>query len=130
MYVDFSDPTIIHFVVVYLLAGLPLFYMQVVMGQYTQLGVSVFKYLAPIGHGIGYTMLLNALLRCTYYGVLMADFAMFFITSVRAELQWMVCPEGSEDYCWGLNDMKYCNSNCINENTEPSSFLFYKYVAI
>lgn len=102
--------------------------MQVVLGQYSELGVTVFKYLAPIGHGLGYTLVVNSFLRCAYIGLLLADFIIYLLASFQRELQWMICPENSAKYCWGLNNMKNCTNRCLSRGIDTSAFIYWKYI--
>lgn len=107
------------------IVGLPLCYMEVVLGHYSQLGVTLFKYLTPIGHGLGYTMVINAMIRCIYYGIVMADSMLYLLGSMQRELQWMNCPENSEKYCWGVNNMKNCTLDCINDRVQVSAYVYW-----
>lgn len=123
-----DDPNIVHFVVAYVVVGLPICYMQTVMGQYSLLGTTMFKYIAPIGHGIGYTLLINSLIKCIYFGMLMGDFLIYLLSCMRTHLPWMVCPNSKKENCWGENTMKGCKKECINANVEVSSAVFLKQI--
>lgn len=121
-----DDPNIIHFIVAYIVVGLPICYMQTVMGQYSLLGTTMFKYIAPISHGVGYTLLINTFVKCIYFGMLMGDFLIYLLSCMRKNLGWMICPEHALKKCWGKNNKGSCQEECINEDVEISSALFFK----
>lgn len=119
-----ADSNIIHYIVCYLLVGLPLNYLQILMGQYSQLGAIFFKHMSPIGHGIGYAFLLNSFVWCCHYGIIMGDSLMYLMACIDSELNWMVCPNASKVRCW---DMNYdCKKNCIGEDVDTSAYVYWK----
>lgn len=113
----------LHYAFFYTAIGIPVVYMQVVVGQYSQLGVLFFKYLTPIGHGIGYLMCINTFWGCIYQGVNMGDISLYFLSSLESELPWMKCPE-THDTCWVTN--KNCTTNCLTSEKKLSAFVFWR----
>lgn len=98
-------------------------YMQVVVGQYSQLGVLFFKYLTPIGHGIGFLMCINTFWACINQGVNMGDVSLYFLSAMETELPWMKCPKDN-DNCWVFD--KACVSNCLTPEKNLSAFVFWR----
>lgn len=123
-----TSPNIVHFIVVYIVVGLPICYMQTVMGQYSLLGSTIFKYIAPLSHGVGYSLLIKTYLKCIYFGMLMGDFLLYLLQSIS--LDWMNCPNYTIDDigCWGTNTMNKCKKECINADSETSAAVFFKSV--
>lgn len=118
------DPTtVLHYVIFYIVSAIPLVYMQIVVGQYSQLGVIFFKYLTPIGHGIGFALCINSIWSCIVKGVFMGDFSLYFLSAMKSELPWMKCPE-NHPKCWVSS--KNCTSNCFSTEKKLSSFVFWR----
>lgn len=74
-----------------LLAGLPLFFMEISMGQYSGLGVLTIWKLAPVFKGLGWGMLMTSFLTCIYYNVIIAWCVYMFAASLTTELPWTTC---------------------------------------
>ncbi|KAF2885826.1 hypothetical protein ILUMI_20347, partial [Ignelater luminosus] len=119
-----KESSLIHYILCYILIGLPLNYLQILMGQYSQLGAIFFKHMSPVGHGIGYAFLLNSFVWCCSYGMLMADFLMYCLACIDPELKWMVCPANSTQKCW--DSKSDCMKDCINENVSISAYVYWK----
>lgn len=49
------------------------------------------------------------------------------LLSFMSTLQWMYCPPGSDEQCWGLNNMHNCTNSCLTVTKLPSAFYYYKY---
>lgn len=124
----FLDGNIFHYTVLYIVFGLPAVYMQVVIGQYSQLGVTFMKHLIPIGHGLSYILCINALIDTVVNGLIMGDIIMYTIGSLQKELLWMDCPPNHLEGCWGRNTFLNCSIDCLNESIKISSQVFYEYV--
>ncbi|KAK9695441.1 Sodium:neurotransmitter symporter family [Popillia japonica] len=98
--------------------------MQTVLGQYTQSGVRMIKYVSPVGHGIAFTFISNMYLHCIMHGLLLADVTIYFLSSMRPELQWMKCPEVKHHWgCW--NGTSNCTLNCVGPNNKTSGYHYF-----
>ncbi|XP_022919585.1 sodium-dependent dopamine transporter-like [Onthophagus taurus] len=86
------DPGVYHFIIAVCFFALPVYYMQLLLGQYTQLGVISLKYLSPIAHGVAIVFIMNLFLRTIRQSILLDDAIVYFITSMQSELQWLMCP--------------------------------------
>ena len=122
------EPCFIHHFLTYTFVGLPVYYMQVLFGQYTQLGTIIFKYMSPIGHGIGFSFIVTLFVNTIRNGLLLPEFIFYLLSTMYTELPWMECPEGRELECWTDHQINNCTKNCINEHIQLSAFVFYKYV--
>lgn len=83
------------FLIPYLLmlvfGALPLFYMELVLGQYNRQGpISVWK-LCPLFKGVGYCSVLVSWYVSFYYNVIIGWALYFMFSSFRAELPWARC---------------------------------------
>lgn len=121
---SFTDDSVIQYIAAYILVALPAHYMQTVLGQYTQSGVRMIKYVSPVGHGIAFTFISNMYLHCIMHGLLLADVTIYFLSSMRPELQWMKCPEVKHHWgCW--NGTSNCTLNCVGPNNKTSGYHYF-----
>ncbi|KAK2153810.1 hypothetical protein LSH36_285g03067 [Paralvinella palmiformis] len=73
------------------LCGLPLFYMELILGQFSSLSpVSVWK-LCPLFKGIGWGMLIVSGILCIYYNIIISWVLYYIGMSFRAEVPWKSC---------------------------------------
>lgn len=125
---SFSEGNIVHYTTLYIVFGLPAVYMQVVIGQYSQLGATFMKHMIPIGHGFSYILAINAATDTIENGIIMGNIVMYLLSTVQEQLLWMNCPVNHNEGCWGKESIRNCSKDCINEDIEISSQVFYKYV--
>ena len=75
-----------------LFVGLPLFFLELALGQYAQAGpVQVFGRLAPVMKGIGYAMLATTIFAAIEYVVIIAWSMHYLFSSMRSKLPWTDC---------------------------------------
>ncbi|XP_067866537.1 solute carrier family 6 member 4a isoform X1 [Heterodontus francisci] len=84
------------FLIPYLLmavfGGIPLFYMELAMGQYHKNGaISIWRKICPIFKGIGYAICIVALFVSFYYNTIMAWALYYLYSSFTSELPWTSC---------------------------------------
>ncbi|KAJ4442665.1 hypothetical protein ANN_04254, partial [Periplaneta americana] len=120
---------LIPYIIVLLVIGKPLYYMEMAMGQFVSGGPVKVWTLSPALRGLGYGQIFATILVLTYYCSLMALTIFYFIQSFASELPWGVCRE-EWDKC--LDSKKMDSNNTTNENMEgyksSSELYFYKYV--
>uniref|UniRef100_T1J2S9 Transporter n=1 Tax=Strigamia maritima TaxID=126957 RepID=T1J2S9_STRMM len=74
------------------LGGIPLFYMELVLGQYNRKGaITCWGRLVPLLKGIGYAVALIAFYVDFYYNVIIAWALHFFFASFTSSLPWTHC---------------------------------------
>ncbi|GAB1860645.1 Transporter [Camponotus japonicus] len=124
------------------LAGIPMFFMELALGQMLTIGgLGVFK-IAPLFKGIGYAAAVMSCWMNVYYIVILAWAIFYFFMSMRRELPWGSCNnywntkncvnpyDRSSLYCWSEissarngSIVKMCTVNHINvtmtELTDP-----------
>ncbi|XP_043430210.1 sodium-dependent dopamine transporter [Prionailurus bengalensis] len=83
------------FLVPYLLfmaiAGVPLFYMELALGQFTREGAAGVWKICPLLKGVGFTVILISLYVGFFYNVIIAWALHYFFSSFAAELPWVHC---------------------------------------
>ncbi|XP_035709046.1 sodium-dependent dopamine transporter [Folsomia candida] len=84
---------LIPYVTMLLIGGIPLFYMELALGQYNRKGaITCWGRLVPLFKGIGYTVALIAFYVDFYYNVIIAWALRFFFASfTTGQLPWTNC---------------------------------------
>jgi len=84
---------LIHFIIAYIVClvfcSFPLFYYEMVLGQYFQKGpVDVFKKLHPRYRGLAYISAAMSFILLTYYNMVIAWALIYFVRSFSPTLPW------------------------------------------
>ena len=83
-----------------LFAGLPLFFMELALGQYAGQGVTrVYGNLAPAFKGLGFAMLTGTFYVVIYYNVLTAWSLFYLLSGFQSTLPWTACTNSSSNHC-------------------------------
>uniref|UniRef100_A0A1Y1M5C2 Transporter n=1 Tax=Photinus pyralis TaxID=7054 RepID=A0A1Y1M5C2_PHOPY len=83
---------LIPYIVVLIVIGRPLYYLEMALGQFTSRGnVQSFSSLSPAIKGIGYGQLLGSTCIATYYCSLMALTLFYLVSSFTSDLPWSHC---------------------------------------
>ena len=83
---------LIPYLIMLALAALPLFYMELSIGQFSRLGPNkVFGKLAPLFRGLGYGMICVSLWVALYYNVIIAWSFYYTFASLTSTLPWTDC---------------------------------------
>uniref|UniRef100_A0ABM0GMB5 Transporter n=1 Tax=Saccoglossus kowalevskii TaxID=10224 RepID=A0ABM0GMB5_SACKO len=101
---------LIPYIICLLLAGLPLFFFELSLGQFASLGCTGVWKLCPIFKGLGYGMVILTGMVCIYYNVIIAWTVYYFIASFTdiPSLPWVGCDN------WWNNDFCFDTSNITN----------------
>ncbi|XP_075690506.1 sodium- and chloride-dependent neutral and basic amino acid transporter B(0+)-like [Rhinoderma darwinii] len=90
---------LIPYTIMLALAGLPLFFLECSLGQFSSLGpVSVWR-VVPILQGVGITMVLITTMVSIYYNVIIAYSLYYMFASFQSVLPWSDCFSWSDDRC-------------------------------
>ncbi|XP_052900292.1 sodium-dependent nutrient amino acid transporter 1-like [Anopheles moucheti] len=82
---------VIPYIIVLLLVGKPVYYMEMIIGQFSSRGSVKVYDMAPIMRGVGYGQLFSVSTLITYYSSLMALIARYMIDSFMNPLPWAKC---------------------------------------
>ncbi|XP_072921939.1 solute carrier family 6 member 4b [Hemitrygon akajei] len=98
--------------------GIPLFYMELALGQYQRTGViPVWKRICPIFKGIGYAICIISLYVSFYYNTIISWALYYFYCSFTATLPWTNC-----DNSWNTpNCINYFGKNNVSWNNFSKS---------
>ncbi|XP_071110057.1 sodium- and chloride-dependent neutral and basic amino acid transporter B(0+)-like [Haliotis cracherodii] len=84
---------LIAYLVLQLLIGKPMYFMELVMGQFSGKGPTGVWEMNPSAKGIGIAMVIISLDVAIYYNVIMAYTLYYFFSSMQAVLPWTKCKE-------------------------------------
>uniref|UniRef100_A0A8B9K0H7 Transporter n=1 Tax=Astyanax mexicanus TaxID=7994 RepID=A0A8B9K0H7_ASTMX len=96
------------------IAGMPLFYMELALGQYNREGAATVWKICPIFKGVGYTVIIIALYVGFYYNVIIAWSLYYLFSSFTSDLPWQHC-----NNTWnsdGCTDPKLINGSSFRDS--------------
>lgn len=103
---------LIPYLIFMVIGGIPIFFLEVALGQYTsEGGITAWK-LVPLGKGIGYASLVIVALLNIYYIVILAWAIFYLLQSFTSQLPWALCGEYWNTDCCVQNfqtDLRYQN---------------------
>uniref|UniRef100_A0A914WEB3 Transporter n=1 Tax=Plectus sambesii TaxID=2011161 RepID=A0A914WEB3_9BILA len=106
---------VIAYIILMLFAGLPTFYMEMVIGQYTSLTPHLlYSRMSPLFTGIGYCMVAISVYTAMYYQ-LIVTWSMFYlgasVPGIWTDLPWHFCNNTwNDEYCFDDKTDRYCDS--------------------
>lgn len=118
---------VIPYIIVLLLVGKPIYFMEMVFGQFSSRGsVKVFD-CVPAMRGVGVGQVVSIAIVATYYSSIMAVTLQFLFSSFSSVLPWSQCkPE------WGSCIPSGASGNMLNvswtNTTKSSAELYFTYV--
>ncbi|GAB0087882.1 Sodium:neurotransmitter symporter [Sergentomyia squamirostris] len=118
---------LIPYLIVLLLVGRPIYYMEMALGQFSSRGsVKVYDF-APAMRGAGYGQILATFWVMTYYASVMAITVRYLFESFSATLPWTWCRESWNNYTCIDSLLKNTSDSLYNANlsSRTSSDLFY-----
>lgn len=98
---------LIPYIVVLFLVGRPIYYLEMIMGQFGSRGSIDVYDLCPAMKGIGIAQIIAVYFVSTYYASLNSIIGHYIVSSFQSELPWAKCREE-----WG--------PNCINSDGSSS----------
>ncbi|KAI4571833.1 hypothetical protein MJG53_013939 [Ovis ammon polii x Ovis aries] len=105
-----------------IIAGMPLFYMELALGQYNREGAATVWKICPFFKGVGYAVILIALYVGFYYNVIIAWSLYYLFSSFTPNLPWTDC-----GHAWNspnCTDPKLLNSSVLGNHTKYSKYKF------
>ncbi|CAI6364685.1 unnamed protein product [Macrosiphum euphorbiae] len=117
---------LIPYVVMLVFGGLPLFYMELALGQFHRCGcLTVWKKICPALKGVGYAICLIDMYMGMYYNTVISWALYYLFSSMRSELPWTSC-----DNPWNtLNCTPVTNLSALtNVSTSPAKEFFERSV--
>eukprot|EP00095_Tigriopus_kingsejongensis_P002918 maker-scaffold336_size202805-snap-gene-1.54 protein:Tk02918 transcript:maker-scaffold336_size202805-snap-gene-1.54-mRNA-1 annotation:"low quality protein: sodium- and chloride-dependent glycine transporter 2-like" len=121
-----NDPLLVAEV---LATGKPMYFMEVALGQFSQLGPFSVWRMTPIARGIGFAMCTLSLIVAIYYNVVMGYCLHYMFYSFSSVLPWDTCDQDWADKatCYVRTDV---NSSCSSQNAsqrcQPASEQYWE----
>lgn len=85
---------LIPYTIMLMLVGLPVFFMELALGQFTTLGPTlVFGRMAPLFKGLGFAMIVASTYLSMYYNMIIAWSIFYMFDGFRAVLPWTNCKQ-------------------------------------
>uniref|UniRef100_A0A1A9VUV8 Transporter n=1 Tax=Glossina austeni TaxID=7395 RepID=A0A1A9VUV8_GLOAU len=119
------------FLVPYLLmlffCGIPLFFMEIIMGQFSSIGcIGVFR-MAPLFKGAGYAIVVINIICTIYYSVIIAYPLMFLKHIIfQAKLPWDSCDNSwNTDHCIDVHQVMHHNFTEREDLRTPADEFFH-----
>nr|KAF6411794.1 solute carrier family 6 member 2 [Rousettus aegyptiacus] len=105
-----------------IIAGMPLFYMELALGQYNREGAATVWKICPFFKGVGYAVILIAIYVGFYYNVIIAWSLYYLFSSFTFNLPWTDC-----GHAWNspnCTDPKLLNASVLGNHTKYSKYKF------
>ncbi|XP_076452888.1 sodium-dependent serotonin transporter-like [Babylonia areolata] len=105
--------------------GLPLFYMELALGQFHRRGpITIWRHVCPVFCGIGYGICIVATFVGSYYNTIIGWALYYLVTSFRSELLFATC-----DNSWNTaHCVKPTDSNGTNDSVSAATEFFNRHV--
>ncbi|XP_076448798.1 sodium-dependent proline transporter-like [Babylonia areolata] len=94
-----------------ILAGIPLFYMEVCLGQFSGTSSLFVWKMCPLFRGLGYCMILVSGMACIYYNAVLSWIIYYLYSSFTSDLPWATC-----GHAWNTPT---CMEPCLPSDSAP-----------
>uniref|UniRef100_A0A1I8NA66 Transporter n=1 Tax=Musca domestica TaxID=7370 RepID=A0A1I8NA66_MUSDO len=117
---------LIPYLLMLFLCGIPLFFMEIIMGQFSSLGcIGIFR-LAPLFKGAGFAIVIVNIICTTYYSVIISYPLMFLKHIFSSKLPWESCENPwNTNHCVEVTDMAKYNFTTRGEFKTPADEFFH-----
>ncbi|ELU16974.1 hypothetical protein CAPTEDRAFT_180018 [Capitella teleta] len=106
---------LVPYMIMYIFGGLPLFYMELALGQFQRCGcISVWKRICPMFKGIGFGICVIASYVAMYYNTIIAWSLYFLVSSFRSQVPWATCGNSwNTPNCYSAADLSNPNATIL-----------------
>ncbi|KAI3381421.1 hypothetical protein SNEBB_000866 [Seison nebaliae] len=113
---------LIPYLIFLLFVGVPVFFLELNIGQYTSRGPSCAYSMVPYFQGIGVCMVIVAAFLCIYYNMIIAWSLYYLVACFTKVLPWQKCkPEWIQrDNCVDTFTKDYITTNFVRNKTDES----------
>ncbi|XP_014368460.2 sodium-dependent noradrenaline transporter-like [Papilio machaon] len=106
---------LIPYMLMLIFGAVPLFYMELILGQYNRQGPITIWKICPLFKGVGFCAVMVAFYVSFYYNVIIGWAFYFLVSSATSELPWLHCDNAwNTDQCWDA-----ARSNNTNRTDTP-----------
>ncbi|XP_007890458.1 sodium- and chloride-dependent neutral and basic amino acid transporter B(0+) [Callorhinchus milii] len=102
---------LIPYIIMLAFAGIPLFFLECSLGQFTSLGPTLVWKAVPILKGVGYTMICEVMFLCIYYNCIIGYSLYYLFAAFQYPLPWEDCFSwwGADEFCSKTQKEPLCN---------------------
>ncbi|XP_029037395.2 sodium-dependent nutrient amino acid transporter 1-like [Osmia bicornis bicornis] len=118
---------LIPYIIVLFIIGKPIYYMEMILGQFSSRSCIEVWSVSPAFKGIGYGVTVSVFLVVTYYCSLMALTMYYLIASFQSVLPWSFCWKEWGDACF---DSTSSNTEIVNVSKSSSAELYFRKVVL
>lgn len=118
---------LIPYIIVLFIIGKPLYYMEMILGQFSSRSCIDIWSISPAFKGIGYGVTIAVFAVVTYYSALMALIVYYMISSFQSVLPWSYCWENWGPICF---DSSLTSNETKIDNKSSSAELYFKNVVL
>ncbi|XP_076161702.1 sodium-dependent nutrient amino acid transporter 1 isoform X2 [Ptiloglossa arizonensis] len=118
---------LVPYIIVLFIIGKPLYYMEMILGQFSSRSCVEIWSVSPAFKGIGYGVIVSVFSVVTYYCSLMALTMYYLLASFQTILPWAVCWEEWGDACF---DSMSANNETTNIDKRSSADLYFHKVVL
>ncbi|CAF4858964.1 unnamed protein product [Pieris macdunnoughi] len=125
---------LIPYTLMLIFGAVPLFYMELILGQYNRQGPITLWKICPLFKGVGFCAVMVAFYVSFYYNVIIGWALYFLVSSARSELPWLHCDNPwNTDQCWDASRQNTTNKTDISyqgplSHFTPASEFFHRAV--
>ncbi|XP_064620267.1 sodium- and chloride-dependent glycine transporter 2-like [Lineus longissimus] len=131
---------LIPYILMLAIAGLPIFFMELAIGQFSNYGAMAVWKISPAFRGLGYASVIISWLTCAYYNVVVMWIIFYLFASFSYEVPWASCNNyWNTPNCYRreLSDLQCTNNTMANctatrvftgNETSPSQEYWERYV--
>lgn len=127
---------LIPYTILMITVGKPMYYLELVLGQFQSLGQTHAFNCFPLSKGVGVCMTYACFFICLYFNVLLAYALVYMVHSFKSPLPWSKCePEWADNNCFVRDTDISCRAiehdlyrvfGTMNEKTNTSIILHHK----
>ncbi|XP_033336012.2 sodium-dependent nutrient amino acid transporter 1 isoform X1 [Megalopta genalis] len=117
---------LVPYVIVLILIGKPIYYMEMILGQFTSRSCVEIWCLSPAFKGIGYGAAISVFSVVTYYCSLMSLTMYYLLASCQTVLPWASCREEWGEECYDSNTA----TGTANVNQSSSAELYFRRIVL
>lgn len=112
------------YLIVLFIVGRPIYYLEMVLGQFSSRGVVKLYDLAPAMRGIGVAQSIGMFVVLTYYAPVLAITFRYFVASLSTTLPWSLC-DPSWPNCVNSSFVGQLNASNTSVTLQSSAELYY-----
>ncbi|KAG0412556.1 hypothetical protein HPB47_010316 [Ixodes persulcatus] len=104
-YVNGGAAFLIPYIILMITVGKPMYYLELILGQFQNLGPTAAFNCFPLSKGLGVCMAYTCFFICLYFNVILAYALIYIVHSLKSPLPWVSCDEKwANDMCFDRNE--------------------------